>query len=162
MSYLLVVDDSLVDRQLAGRLLESRTKHHVEYASNGLEALEVLEARLPLAIVTDLLMPEMDGMQLVKAVRQHFATVPIILMTGHGSEEIALQALMHGAADYVPKSQLASQLLESVKGVLEITTGTLCHSGYRRSISFATLCQNGRPPAQSRNCMCSGEICNRG
>jgi len=127
MSYLLVVDDSLVDRQLAGRLLESRTEHHVEYASNGLDALEVLESRLPLAVVTDLQMPEMDGMQLVQAVRRRFPTVPVIVITGHGSEEIALQALMYGAADYVPKSKLASELPESVEGVLAIATGDRPH-----------------------------------
>ncbi len=139
MSYLLVVDDSLVDRQLAGRLLESRTEYHVEYASNGLEALEVLEARLPLAVVTDLQMPEMDGMRLVQAVRRRFSTVPVIVMTGHGSEEIALQALMHGAADYVPKSKLASELPESVEGVLAIAAGDRPHQRLSHCLRYQKL-----------------------
>ena len=104
MSHLLIVEDSLVDSRLAAELL--RPKYSVEYASNGLEALESMEARIPLAVITDLRMPEMDGMQLVKAVRRRFATVPVVLMTAHGSEEIALRALMAGAADYIPKSKL--------------------------------------------------------
>lgn len=139
MGYLLVVDDSLVDRQLAGRILENRTEHHVEYASNGLEALEVLEARLPLAIVTDLLMPEMDGMKLVEAVRRNYATVPIILMTGHGSEEIALQALMHGAADYVPKAELNTELPESVEGVLAMAAGDRPHQRLSYCLRYQEL-----------------------
>jgi CheY-like chemotaxis protein len=139
MGYLLVVDDSLVDRQLAGRLLEKRTKHYVEYASNGLEALEVLESRIPLAIVTDLQMPEMDGMQLVEAVRRHFSTVPVIVITAHGSEEIALQALMHGAADYVPKSKLAAELPESVEGVLAIATGDRPHRRLSHCLRYQEL-----------------------
>jgi len=108
MNHLLVVDDSLVDCRLVGGLLERHTKYHVEYAYNGFEALELLEARLPLAVVTDLQMPEMDGMQLVETIRRQFPTVPVILMTAHGSEEIALEALMLGAADYIPKTKVKS------------------------------------------------------
>jgi CheY-like chemotaxis protein len=54
MNHLLVVDDSLVDRSIAGKVLMAGTTHQVEYSSNGLEALEHLEARLPLAVVTDM------------------------------------------------------------------------------------------------------------
>ncbi len=121
MSHFLVVDDSAVDRTLAGGLLEQYTKHHVEYASNGVEALELLEARLPLAVLTDLRMPEMDGMQLIETMHRQFPTVPVIVMTAHGSEEVALRALMSGAADYIPKSELASQLTKLVDALLAIT-----------------------------------------
>ena len=121
MSHLLVVEDSLVDSRLVGGLLGA--KYSVEYSSNGLDALESMEARLPLAVVTDLRMPEMDGMQLVKAVRQRFPMVPVILMTAHGSEEIAMRALMAGAADYIPKSKLCVELLKSVEGILAFASG---------------------------------------
>jgi len=127
MNYVLVVDDSLVDRRLAGHLLEGSSEYHVEYAGNGIEALELLDARLPLAVVTDLQMPEMDGMQLVAAIRRRFPAVPVILMTAHGSEDIALQALTVGAADYVPKSQLVAELRKSVADVLAITSGKHGH-----------------------------------
>ncbi len=123
MNHLLVVDDSEVDCKLVGGLLERHTKYHVEYASNGIEAIELLETRLPLAVVTDLQMPEMDGMQLVETMHRQFPTVPVILMTSRGSEEIALQALMSGAADYIPKAKISSELLDSVEGVLAITAG---------------------------------------
>lgn len=139
MNYLLVVDDSSVDRRVAGRLLEGRNKYHVEYASNGVEALEMLETHLPLALVTDLQMPEMDGMELIETVRRRFATVPVIVMTAHGSEEIAVQALMSGAADYVPKSQLTSELVESVEGVLAITGSDRGQQRLSRALQYQEL-----------------------
>ena len=123
MNYILVVDDSLVDRRVAGQLLEGRPEYHVEYAADGAEALELVEARLPLAVVTDLQMPEIDGMQLIATVRRRFPTVPVIVMTAYGSEEIAVQALTMGAADYVPKSRLAPDLAKAVESVLAITAG---------------------------------------
>jgi CheY-like chemotaxis protein len=127
MTYVLVVDDSLVDRQLAGRLLGRQPRFHVEYASDGLEALELIEARLPLAVVTDLHMPGMDGLRLIEAMQRKYPSVPVIVMTAHGSEEVALQAMTLGAADYVPKSQLVSQLLPAVEGVLALATGEQSH-----------------------------------
>jgi CheY-like chemotaxis protein len=63
-------------------------------------------------------MPEMDGLELVVEVRKSFPLVPIILMTAFGSEEIAIQALQKGAASYVPKRNLATDLAETVENVL--------------------------------------------
>ena len=123
MTYFLIVNDSPVDRRLAGQLLERETHQAVEYASNGVNALELLERKLPLVVVTDLQMPEMDGMQLTAAIRQRFPTVPVIVMTAYGSEEIAVEALLGGAADYVPKTHLATELAKAVRSVLAITAG---------------------------------------
>ncbi|HUY92616.1 MAG TPA: response regulator [Pirellulales bacterium] len=123
MNHMLIVDDSAVDRQLAGGMLEHMGKFHVEYASDGAEALEHLEVRLPLAVVTDLQMPGMDGLELVQRVSRQFPHVPVILMTAHGSEEIALEALIQGAVDYVPKSRLAIDLPPAVQSVLALSDG---------------------------------------
>ncbi len=127
MKHILVVDDSAVDRLLAGRLLETKTDFRVEYASDGAQALEHMEDRLPVAVVTDLQMPVMDGMQLVDAVHFQFPMVPVVLMTAHGSEDIALQALLAGAADFVPKSRLSTDLVESIQSVLALTADDRPH-----------------------------------
>lgn len=129
MNYLLVVDDSRVDREMVRGLLERRLNYQIEFASNGWEAVEQIESQLPLAIITDLQMPEMDGLQLTAEVRRRFATVPVILMTAHGSEEIAAEALALGAADYVPKSKLTTELYRAVESVLAVTAG---NSGEQR------------------------------
>jgi anti-sigma regulatory factor (Ser/Thr protein kinase) len=65
-------------------------------------------------------MPEMGGLQLVEQVKLKYPGLPVILMTAHGSEEIAIQALKAGAASYVPKRNLAKELLETVEDVLAV------------------------------------------
>jgi len=121
MHHILVVDDNPIDRQLARSILERRADFHVEFASNGAEAVEHLEATTPLAIVTDLQMPEMDGLSLVRSVRRRFPTIPVVLMTAHGSEQLAVEALVAGAADYIPKHRLAHDLARAIESLL--TTG---------------------------------------
>jgi CheY-like chemotaxis protein len=125
MATVLVVDDSPVDRRLTGGLLAKHTDPvagspglTVLYATNGKEALAVLEKEHPDLVLTDMQMPEMNGLELVEAVRGKFPLVPVILMTAHGSEELAIQALQRGATSYVPKRNLASDLIETVEGVL--------------------------------------------
>ena len=120
MALVLVVDDSGVDRRLAGGILEKHGGLIVEYACNGTEALERIENHMPEAVLTDLQMPEMDGLELVGRIRAKYPLVPVILMTAHGSEEIAVQALQRGAASYVPKSKLAQELPEVLEAVLAV------------------------------------------
>ena len=114
MAHVLVVDDSTVDRKLAGGLLESVDGWSVAYAEDGMAAVELLKLATPDVIVTDLQMPEMDGLALVQHCQVNHPLIPVILMTGKGSEEIAQEALQQGAASYVPKGQLAEMLVATV------------------------------------------------
>ena len=121
MTRVLVVDDSRIDRDMVGALLQAQANADVVTASNGLEALQRMEAELPDLVLTDLQMPEMDGLALVDAIRERHPTVPVVLMTAHGSEEIAVEALRRGAASYVPKRKVAEDLVPTAKHVLSIT-----------------------------------------
>jgi len=118
MTTILVVDDSAVDRRLVGGLLEKRFPWRIEYAADGVEALARMKNLAPDLIVTDLTMPTMDGLELVRSLRVHHPEVPVILMTAYGSEALAVEALAQGAASYVPKSSLAAKLADTVEGVL--------------------------------------------
>ena len=113
MATVLVVDDSTVERLRAGALLERRGIQVVQ-AANGREALEALTQSPPDLVVTDLQMPEMDGLELVERARTTNPALPVVLMTAHGSEEIAVQALRRGASSYVPKRFLARDLADTV------------------------------------------------
>src|SRR5437763_7369814 len=86
----LVVDDSPVDRRLAGGLIERQRRWRVLYAAHGLEALDLLERGPVQDIVTDMLMPEMDGLELVDAVRQGYPFVPVMLMTLFSGEDVII------------------------------------------------------------------------
>jgi CheY-like chemotaxis protein len=113
MIKVLVVDDSAMDRRLASGFLR-RAGMDVTEAVDGAQALAAIAARLPDIVVTDLQMPEMDGLELVEAIRREHPGLPVVLMTAHGSEEIAVQALRRGAASYVPKRNLAKVLAPTV------------------------------------------------
>jgi CheY-like chemotaxis protein/anti-sigma regulatory factor (Ser/Thr protein kinase) len=115
---ILVVDDSAMDRHLAGAIVQKLEGWQAIFASHGQEALDTLQRVTPDVVLTDMLMPEMDGLELVQAIRVKHPLVPVILMTAHGSEDIAIQALRAGAASYVPKKSLAKDLAETLDGVL--------------------------------------------
>jgi len=121
MTKILVVDDLAVDRQFVGKLLERDSEFQIEYAADGAEALRRMEASPPDLVVTDLMMPEVDGLQLVEQARADYPLVPVILITSKGSEEIAGQALRRGAASYVPKRELPGDLLGTVRRVLGVS-----------------------------------------
>jgi len=128
MATILVVDDSAVDRRLVGGLLQGDADWEVDYAEHGAEALAKIERAVPDLVVTDLMMPEMDGLQLVAAVRSRFPLVPVILITSKGSEEIAVEALHRGAASYVSKRTLAKKLANTVQRVLALSSRRRSHS----------------------------------
>ena len=138
MASILVVDDSAVDRRLAGALLEKNTYLEVRYAENGLVAMKEIEREAPDIVVTDLQMPEMDGLQLVLKIGQDNPDIPVVLMTAHGSESIAAQALANGAASYVAKTDLAESLVNTVMLILSMNETDL---RYRRLIQCSTRTQ---------------------
>lgn len=118
MPTVLVVDDSATDRRLAVGLLQKAPDMTVLEATDGCDALRQIELHLPDVVVTDMMMPHMNGLELVSEVKEQYPLVPIILMTSQGSEEIAVQALQKGASSYVPKRTLAAELLEVIDRVL--------------------------------------------
>jgi len=118
MTTILVVDDSAMDRRLVGGILEKNPDWTVIYADNGRAALAAVESHIPDLVLTDMQMPEMNGLELVTAVKEEYPLIPVVLMTAQGSEEIAVQALKHGAASYVPKRRLGQELREMVERVL--------------------------------------------
>lgn len=123
MATVLVVDDSSIDRQIVQGLLKSEPDLTVQFADNGAAALIQINQSVPDVVVTDLVMPEADGLQVVRTVRDQFPDVPVILMTAKGSEAIAIEALERGAASYVPKSRLTDRLLDTVRQVLALKQG---------------------------------------
>jgi CheY-like chemotaxis protein/anti-sigma regulatory factor (Ser/Thr protein kinase) len=123
---ILVVEDSSVDRLLIGGLLKKESGWDVEFAVDGREGLNRIDSSRPDhihpdVIVTDLQMPHVDGLELVRSVRISHPEVPVVLVTSQGSEQIALDALRAGATSFSPKSMLRADLVRTIKQVLEMT-----------------------------------------
>jgi CheY-like chemotaxis protein/anti-sigma regulatory factor (Ser/Thr protein kinase) len=128
MTTVLVVDDAAVDRKLIGGLLAKSKKFEVLLAASGEEALEKLADVRPSVVVTDLVMPGMSGLELVARIVEQHPQIPVILMTGKGSEEIAVKALKAGAASYVPKGVLHQYLVNTVQDVLDMVNERSTHA----------------------------------
>ncbi len=138
MFNILLVDDSATDRKLIEGLLKKCLHFEVDTASDGLVALEKIKEKAPDLIVTDMQMPNMDGMQLVEKMRRLYPLIPVVLITAAGSEELASQALQRGAAGYVPKSRCEELLHDTLNHVIELTR---TESSFERIIECATLTQ---------------------
>ncbi len=115
MLNVLVVDDGKVDQRLAGRLLKDQLGAAVQYAENGQQAMDLIRQHSPDIVITDMRMPVMDGLELVETIREEHATLPVIVMTAVGSEELAAEALKRGATSYVPKRRLSRDLAQVVR-----------------------------------------------
>lgn len=116
MKRILVVDD---ERQITTILRTSlqNSGYSVETAKNGLEAFEKFEADPPDLIITDLSMPEMNGLELTQAVRR-VASTPIIVLSVRDSDNMKVTALDEGADDYLTKPFSMQELLARVRAQL--------------------------------------------
>ncbi len=119
---IVIVDDSASDRRLVEFFLKKGIADvSVISVDSGQKAIEVISSETPDLIITDLQMPAMNGLELVEQVKSQGCSAPVILMTGFGTQQIAVQALKAGAASYVPKSALDKHLVETVKHVLSVS-----------------------------------------
>ena len=92
----------MFDRELVGRLLGSLACLNVRYSANGHEALASIEREEPEIVLTDLIMPDMDGLELCARSDSDIRAL-VILMTAHGSEDVAMQALLAARPIIFPK-----------------------------------------------------------
>jgi CheY-like chemotaxis protein/anti-sigma regulatory factor (Ser/Thr protein kinase) len=134
MPKVLVVDDAAVDRKLVGGLLSKDPCLEIAFAEDASKALAMMQAQRPAIVVTDLVMPGPNGLELVSRIIADFPDVPVILMTGKGSEEIAVAALKAGASSYVPKSALHQILLDTVQDLLEMVHQSRSHQRLMASL----------------------------
>lgn len=116
---LLVAEDSATQAAQEQMFLQ-QAGYSVMVAKHGLEALEMVRAEPPDLVVTDLEMPEMTGLELVESLHREFPNLPTVLITARGSEDIAAQALSKGAASYVPKKFLETDLIPTLNRILNV------------------------------------------
>src|SRR3972149_10247434 len=102
MNKILVVDDELNMRLVLSAMLK-KEGFEVTTASDGAKALKILKEEECAAVITDLKMPNLDGMGLLSQVAQDFPSTPVIIVTAHGTIATAVDALKKGAFDYITK-----------------------------------------------------------
>jgi response regulator RpfG family c-di-GMP phosphodiesterase len=115
---ILVVDDSEFILEFLSELLGNQG-FTVLTAPTGNEAMRMLESNHVDLMLTDLIMPGMGGMELVKYVHAHYPDITSLIMTGYASLETAREAIVYGALDYVFKPFKSAEILAAIEGSLE-------------------------------------------
>ena len=118
MSNILIVDDEQSYRQLLSLVFEG-DGHFIRTASNGREALELLQAEPADIIISDVRMPDMDGIEMLSSVRESQPDLGVVLMTAFASVETAREAFKLGADDFITKPFDVEELKLIVKKTLE-------------------------------------------
>ena len=115
---ILVVDDEEAIREVVSTMLESRG-YQCTSVSNGRAAQEFVRKQTPDLVLSDMIMPEMDGIKLLDWLRQFDADIPVIMVTAIHDISTALEAIRRGAYDYILKPFEKDQLLHGVKRALD-------------------------------------------
>jgi DNA-binding NtrC family response regulator len=116
-SILLVDDDAAFRHVMAGEL--KRLGYTVETASSGAEALTRSEAREPEVVLLDLRLPGMDGIDILKALRHRIPAAEVIMLTGHGTIDTAIDSIRMGAFDYITKPCPLDELQIRIQRAME-------------------------------------------
>jgi putative nucleotidyltransferase with HDIG domain len=130
---ILIVDDEEAIREVVSTLLEAQG-YDCSTVSNGLLAREYLEKNSADLVLSDMVMPEMDGLSLLEWQRKHDADVPVIMVTAMHDLSTALEAIRRGAYDYILKPFEKDQLYLGVRRALEHRRLLLENRNYQRNL----------------------------
>jgi two-component system, NtrC family, response regulator AtoC len=116
---ILIVDDDVDALELMEELFESKGYDPLT-ASNGIEALNLVRDEDPDMVITDIRMPDMDGMQLLEELSKRHPQIPVIMVTAHGTIEAAVEAIKMGAKDYILKPLRLDEILAKVETISQL------------------------------------------
>ncbi len=114
---ILVVDDELGPREALRMILKD--DYRIFFATNGLEAVEHTKNQPPDLVIMDMKMPVMDGLQALKRIKEINPYISVLMVTGYGTIDTAVEAMKIGAIDYITKPFDSFSILQKVKGALE-------------------------------------------
>jgi len=120
-SRVLIVDDEIDTLELMQELFENKG-YIAETATNGVDALNKIKLQEPDVVLTDILMPEMDGMQLLEILTKEHQNLPVIMITAHGTVDSAVEAMRMGAKDYILKPIRLDEILAKVERITQLNS----------------------------------------
>lgn len=116
---LIIEDESSIRRVLIKILSEENSTYEVEEATDGVQGLEKIKTTDYGLVLCDIKMPKMDGVELLEAVKKIKPEIPMVMISGHGDMETAIQAMRLGAFDYISKPPDLNRLLNTVRNALD-------------------------------------------
>lgn len=120
MSKILIIEDEEAIRRVLTKILkEENNSYDIFEASDGLLAIEFIKNQDFDLILCDIKMPKMDGLEVLEATKKIKPDIPIVMISGHGDLETAVETMRHGAYDYISKPPDLNRLLNTVRNALD-------------------------------------------
>lgn len=148
----LVVDDEPDMLSMLRMVISKKCGCEVLTAESGVAALKKLETARPDVIVTDIKMPDLDGLELLKRVGDLDPTISVIIMTGYGTIDMAVQAIRDGAYDFLEKPFDKDHIIRVIKNCLERTALLRANQELQEQLKTITMPEGfvGKSPALQR------------
>jgi two-component system chemotaxis response regulator CheY len=118
MAKVLIVDDAAFMRMMIKDILEKNNFEIVGEASNGLIAVDLYKKERPDVVTMDITMPDMDGIQAVKAIKEFDPNAKVVMCSAMGQQSMVMDAIKAGAKDFIVKPFQADRVLEAINKVL--------------------------------------------
>ena len=134
MPRILIIDDEAPIRRVLRDILENES-YQVDDAATGMEALQHIKEQDFDAVFCDIKMPEMDGIEVLEAIRKE-SDVPVIMLSGHGTIETAVEAIKKGAFDFIPKPPDLNRLLITLRNALDKKTLTTENKVLKKAVKI--------------------------
>ena len=120
MSNILIVEDEESIRRVLKKVLqEENNSYEIFEANDGVEAIDMLKKRKIDLMLCDIKMPKKDGIEVLNFVLKNYSEVPVIMISGHGDLDTAVESMRMGAFDYISKPPDLNRLLNSVRGAFK-------------------------------------------
>ena len=118
MAKVLIVDDAAFMRMMIKDILEKNGFEVVGEASNGIVAVDLYKKEKPDVVTMDITMPDMDGIEAVKAIKEFDPAAKVIMCSAMGQQSMVMDAIKSGAKDFIVKPFQADRVLEAINKVL--------------------------------------------
>ena len=132
---LIIEDEKAIRNVLSNILIEEDKNHEVDTAENGLEGFEMLTQNTYDLVLCDIKMPKMDGMELLEKAMAIHPDIPIVMISGHGDLDTAVESIKKGAFDYISKPPDLNRLLNTIRNGLDRKTLVVQNKVLRKKIS---------------------------
>jgi two-component system nitrogen regulation response regulator NtrX len=120
MSKILIIEDEAAIRRVLSKIIsEENEAYHVEEAENGLLGIEMIKNNEYDLVLCDIKMPKMDGVEVLEKVKKIKPEIPIVMISGHGDLDTAVNTMRLGAFDYISKPPDLNRLLNTVRNALD-------------------------------------------
>ena len=120
MSRILLIEDEAAIRRVLAKILSEESKDYVvEQAEDGLEGINKIREKDYDLVLCDIKMPKMDGVEVLEAVKKIKPEIPMVMISGHGDLDTAVNTMRLGAFDYISKPPDLNRLLNTVRNALD-------------------------------------------